>query len=993
MQQTYRHHIQYTARKITRLLNDFAPHIYRQHLPLTVEIAPDGIDPAAYEGWQPLRPGEWWGANDEWRYLHAEATIPVEWAGLRVALFAMIGNTMWNIHTEALLSVNGEVRQGFDPFHREALLTESATGGEQYSFLLRAWTTSFLAANPAPVAQVFQTMELVEVIPEARRLFHSFETALGTAQAIDPDSLEHHQLLNALEAGYQALYTASFGSPEFYASIAGAQAALDAELAKGRSIPARVAATGHAHIDVAWLWRLKNTREKAQHSFGNVLRLMEQYPDFHFTQSQAQLYDYIQQDAPHILAQIQQRVKEGRWEPTGGAWVEPDCNIPSGESLVRQILYGRTLLRNLFGTDSPILWLPDTFGYSWALPQLIMRSGLKYFMTSKISWNQYNRLPYDSFRWRGIDGTEVVTHFLTAYHEHSATYNGEVTPDEVSQTWSRYQQKEVSQEVLTSFGWGDGGGGPTPEMLERLDRMKDHPGLPQVEQGSAAGFFERLASKAEALPVWNGELYFELHRGTYTTQARNKRANRQAELLYHRAEFAAAAAFILMKQPYPKALLDEGWKLILLNQFHDIIPGSSIPAVYVDSALDYVRIMQIGQQVLHDALSALSERWSEEPNLWLVSSGPVQGIRRAGTPPAQAAVILNASERQIETDYLRVQFNALGEITSLFDKTVEREIIPPGALANVLQAFEDRPMDWEAWDIDIYFEDKHTTATPVSIQLVESTPGAATLEVHKRIGASAIVQRITVRADSRRITFHTHIDWQERHTLLKVAFPVDLLAPAATFDIQFGNVERPTHRNTSWDWARFESVGHKWAQLAERDYAVALLNDCKYGYDVHDNVLRLSLLRSPTWPDPKADQGAHEFTYSLFLNPGATLWRTVQEGYAMHDPAYPFVPERAGSPHADLFTLFQVDGTGVILETVKGAEDGRGIIVRLYEAVRHRGNTALRCGFRVAQVIETNLIEEDEREIPIDHATTGDAIPLYFTPYQIRTLRIIPAGE
>jgi alpha-mannosidase len=1013
MWNTYRHQIRLTVEKLESRLQTIAPYVYREQIPLEVGIAPGTEDPTSYSAWGTLRPGEFWGVRNEWRWLRTTTHIPAAWAGRRVAVRFVLADAARAVPAEALVYVDGVLRQGVDPFHHEILLSEAAEGREVHALLLRAWTAYFEEQLPTPAQPIFQGAWLVQVEPTMRTFFHSAEVALGAARAMDTEALEYHRILNAVDAAFLALDWRALGSHDFYESVPAAQGTLDDGL---RDLPLRaetLIATGHAHIDVAWLWRLQNTREKAQHTFANVLRLMEQYPDFHFTQSQAQLYAYVQRDAPDLMAQIKERVQEGRWEVTGGTWVEPDCNLISGESLVRQFLVGRGLFRELFGpgVDTPILWLPDTFGYSWALPQIIKRSGMEYFMTSKISWNQYNRMPYDSFWWRGIDGTEVLTHFMTAPggngNSFGATYNAMVTADEVARTWAMYQQKDAHSEVFTAFGYGDGGGGPTLEMLERLDRMKAHPGLPQVQQRSAVEFFDNLAADAARLPTWNGELYLEYHRGTYTTQARNKHNNRQAELLYQRAEYLAAMA-TLAGHSYPRQALAEGWRLVLLNQFHDIIPGSSIRAVYEDSMRDYARIFEIGRSVIASSLAALAETVAGSPGdvlafdsaphtmrLLMRGQGSVAAftIKRT-TAMVPVTALVSEEGATLENGLIRVTFNLRGEIVSLYDKEVERELIPLGEAANVFQLFEDRPIKWDAWDIDNFFEDSPYPVDGVSFSATSISSTHGEVEIRLRALESTITQTVALRFDSRLLEFRTEVDWQARHKLLKVAFPMDLLTPRATFEIQFGHVERPTHRNTSWDWARFESVGHRWAQLAEGNYAVSLLNTDKYGYDVHNSTLRLSLLRSPSWPDASADLGAQQFTYALLLDPTHDLRLTLRAAHALNQVQELYTldagtanmaghdPRRYEISISDFMTV----------SAVKGAEDGRGLIIRAHESLRHRGKATLRLGFAVSQVFETNLMEEDEAPLPFESTTDGGtAIPLYVTPFQIRTLRVIPA--
>ena len=763
-------------------------------------------------------------------------------------------------------------------------------------------------------------------------------------------------------------------------------------------------ATGHAHIDVAWLWTLDQTRQKAARTFHTVLRLMEQFADYHFTQSQPQLYEFIRQDHPVLFEAIREKVAERRWELIGGMWVEADCNLSGAESLVRQFLLGRRYFREHFGpgAESPVLWLPDVFGYAWALPQLIKQARLDYFFTIKIGWNQYNRLPYDSFWWQGLDGTRVLTHFSTAPENGSAytsTYNAPADPKSVLYAWKNFQQKEVQGEVFMAFGYGDGGGGPTREMLENLGEMARFPGLPQVRQRSAGDFFRDLeATSGPDLPTWNGELYLEYHRGTYTTQSCIKRANRKAEFALHDAEFLTCLASSLdPSYAYPAEAFTRAWQLVCLNQFHDIIPGSSIGEVYVDLLAQYAEVMALAGAARDSALESIAQKVSGD---WLLVNPtsfarsdvvflPVAQPANLPNPtqPVEGGVLVDVGEIPpysitclkvvpahptnairntqhsspdfpvLENSLLRVEFSSAGDITRIFDKANGREVLPPGALANQFQAFEDRPKFWDAWDVDIFYDDKMWLAeAATSLRMVESGPLRWTLEIKRQILNSAITQRISLTHTSARLDFDTRIDWRERHILLKVAFPVEILAPQATYEIQWGNVTRPTHRNTSWDWARFETCAHKWVDLSEGGYGVSLLNDCKYGHDIRDNVMRLTLLRAPTVPDPEADQGEHRFVYSLLPHAGGWEAGTAKEAYCLNDPVISYLssvtsdraalnnPKSITTPHS----LITSSAPNIIIETIKRAEDGNGYIVRFYESQRRRGHVTLTAAFSLS---------------------------------------------
>ena len=725
----------------------------------------------------------------------------------------------------------------------------------------------------------------------------------------------------------------------------------------------------------------------------------------------------------------------------GGTWVEPDINAIGAESLVRQFLLGRGYFRRHFGdVDTPVLWLPDTFGYSWALPQLIKQAGMKYFITHKMSWNQYNQMPNQIFWWQGLDGTRVLTHFLTtpsdwAYLPHATTYNARVSAQEVFGSWENFHQKETYDELLMAYGYGDGGGGPTREMIENVETLKDFPGAPRVRPGTIREFMDRIETEvADDLPVWNGEFYLEYHRGTYTSQARNKRGNRKSEFLLHDAEFLAALAAVATDYAYPHDAVTKAWELICLNQFHDILPGSSIGAVYEDSQRDYQTIRDLGEKVREDALAALAQTLPAATTVVVANPSSFGGRRigllegsinggladASGTPVVTQAVdggtlveltdvapysvtglqatgASAASNRQLsvtqsgsaivlENALLRVELNAGGDLTRVYDKQAGRDVLADGGVGNALLAFEDRPMNFDAWDIDIFYEDRTEKIEGVeSITVVDQGPLRVGVEVARQYRSSQIRQRIYLYADSKRVDFDTWIDWHEHHTLLKTAFPVGVMSPAATFEVQWGNVERPTHSNTSWDLARFETCAHKWADLSETGYGVALLNDCKYGYDIHENVIRLTLLKSATNPDVNADQGEHWMTYSLLPHTGDWHAEVIPAAYDLNDPLILRQVSGGGAGSAPA-SLVSVDAPNVVIETVKQAEDGNGVIVRFYEDQRNRGSVTISAGFPVSQAFRCNLLEENEAQV----AVNGNQVTVDITPYQIISLRLIP---
>ncbi|GCE14882.1 alpha-mannosidase [Tengunoibacter tsumagoiensis] len=1050
------HKIRWTVEKISQRLSLIEHLVYRRRhalppfrflaLSSPLETPPVGIE-VDDSAWTVIKPDEYWG---EWRQnfvLRSTLEIPQEWGNeLPLALSLPIGDAGNFSHPEALAYIDGVSYAACDRHHHEFALRSDWQDGKTHTLALHGWTA---ADGPQGARLLMKPCEVVQIDQPTRDFIATARVALGTVKVIDESVPARGRLLTALDRAFTLLDTHEPLGETFYASVAAAHEALQAGIAQaGAPLDVEVLGTGHAHIDVAWLWTLGQTRRKASRTFHTVDRLMEQFPDYHFTQSQPQLYDYIRQDHPDLFEAIKRRIAEGRWEPIGGMWVEADCNLSGPESLARQFLLGRAFFAEHFGehVDTPVLWLPDVFGYAWALPQLIKQAGLDYFFTIKIGWSQYNRLPYDSFWWQGLDGTRVLTHFSTTKEHGSpwaSTYNGQATPNEIMGTWTNFQQKDLAHDnvtppLLTAFGYGDGGGGPTREMLENLREMKAFPALPQTRQTDVGTFFKQLEeSSGEQLPTWNGELYLELHRGTYTTQSRNKRWNRKSEFLLHDAEFLAAQASLLSTSyRYPAQEITRAWQLICLNQFHDIIPGSSIHDVYVESEQQYQTITELGTGVRNTALQTIADHvagdillanpisferidlafWPRQlpagQHLQSIQTGEpvsvqtgaqgtwidagalepfsITGLQIVKGAQPQAETGLIATEELLENALIRIELNRAGDITRIYDKVREREVLPAGAIANQFQAFEDRPMDWDAWDVDIFYDDKQWLAEPASsIRLVDAGPLRATIEVKRQILHSQYTQLISLNYNSPQLDIETNIDWRERHILLKVAFPVDILSPVATYEIQWGNVQRPTHRNTSWDWARFETCGQKFVDLSEGDYGVSILNDCKYGHDIQENVIRISLLRSPTSPDPEADQGQHRFTYSLLPHAGNLNEVTIQAAYALNDPLLTYTPERqtGKSSVQTLPALVSVDKPNIVIETIKQAEDGNGIIVRLYESQRHRGKVTVSAGFELAEAWHTNLLEKEGELLPVQ----GKQVTLSLKPYEIVTLRLVKA--
>ena len=714
-------------------------------------------------------------------------------------------------------------------------------------------------------------------------------------------------------------------------------------------------------------------------------------------------------------------------------WVEADCNLTSGESLVRQFLYGKRFFKEEFGVDNRILWLPDVFGYSGALPQICRKCGIDYFMTTKLAWNQFDQMPYDTFIWRGIDGTELFTHLITTLDvgqdEKSfyTTYNGYLHPDALIGGWHRYQQKELNNDILVSYGHGDGGGGPTREMLETSIRMsKGVEGLPKVRQVFARTYFDELKDRVEGnrrLPTWEGELYFEYHRGTYTSMARNKRSNRKAEL--HMMDLELLGVLAAPATPYPAAEIDGMWHGILLNQFHDILPGSSIHEVYEVTKKEYEELeTQIGRlsQERIDALVPAGEgvtafnttgfarndvvelgrcsadalrdetgrlypvQHTENGAVVYVENLPAKGMKTFA--PAEAAetsspFCISPDGHGLETPFYTVIFDENGGIARIYDRENDREVLKPGQTGNLFRVYEDKPIYFDNWNIDIYYTEKSWDVTDLqSFTWTERGPVRATLRVERKFSKSTITQDIHFYADLRRIDFETTVDWHEYQHLLKVHFPADVHTDEATFEIQYGNAVRKTHQNTSWDLARFESCGQKWVDVSEGHYGVSLLNDCKYGHSVKDACIGLTLIKSGIEPNRTTDQEVHHFTYSLY--PHAETWKaagTVPQAFFLNQP----VLTAAGGTPGESFGLAAVNVPNVVLETVKQAEDGDGVILRMYECENARTPMTLTWNRPFTRAESCNCLEEaDGQPLKVEE----NRISFTIKPFEIKTIRI-----
>lgn len=948
----------------------------------SVRGEPIGYAEAVRGDFAPIEVGAAWGPPWSTTWFHVQGQVPPTWAGRSVvAVFDLgfQGNTGFTC--EALAWREGRPWRGVDPnhpwlpisesrvdFHLEAAANPTATlSGPISAPSMIAWRES-----PDPAFTLRQA-ELRLRDDGARKLALDFKVLLELAEAM-PHGDRRSEIFEALER------FAGSNDPSVLAPV----------VSRPSTASHRITAVGHAHIDTAWLWPVRETKRKCARSFSTALALMDEFDDYRFACSQPAQYAWMKETYPDVFRRIHEKVRSDRWEPVGAMWVEADCNLPSGEALVRQLLHGKRFFMSEFGYETKVVWLPDVFGYPATLPQLIAEAGCDYFLTQKLSWNELNKPAHHTFIWEGIDGSRIFTHFPPA-----DTYNGDFTAGEVVRSAAGFKDSESSDRSLYLFGRGDGGGGPEPEMLESARRLGNLDGSPIVELGRASDFFTKASSEAHDLTTWLGELYFELHRGTYTTQSRTKRANRRAEQALREAELWSVGA----EHGYPIGELEIAWKRLLLNQFHDILPGSSIDWVYEEAERDLEQVIETAGGLTASAQSKIAGSGANlavfnvnsHARREVVDLG--DRLRVVEAPPCGWAVQDAASVRggqqvvvsegMMENDLLRVRWDERGLLISIWDKEAAREVLAEGAPGNLFQLHDDNPARWDAWDVDIDYRKSAVDLTDLAAQQVEQPGGLrGAVRFTREFGASRLTQRMVLDAGSRVLRFETDVIWQEEHKFLKVAFPVAVRSPNASYEIQFGHVERPTHTNTSWDLARFEVCAHRWADLGEPGYGVALLNDCKYGYDIQGSVMRLSLLRAPTHPDPTADRGGQRFTYALMPHLGD--FREAGVIAAAEDLNAPLRVVKSGLAAGAQRSLIAVDRAQVVIEAVKRAEDSDAIVVRLYESWGGRCRVRLRTTLPARRAALCDLLERERVEV----AVKNGELELDLTPFKILTLKL-----
>lgn len=999
-------HPDYTRARAQQLAERMQKLIYPDRRPVQGIKVAGPVDRIAHaeaqklSKWRPAAVGDRFGPHWVTFWFRLSTTVPKEWAGRRVDL-------LWDSNSEATLWIDGKSAQGLNTQnggHRpDAVLLRKARGGESLSLQVEmACNQKFgVTATGGQLVAIAPTYQLARCEigafdPQAWELYYDFAfladleadlARTGSDPAWAGELLfELNRFANVFDERDRATWKAA------------AAVLKPLYQRKNGSAAHEISAIGHAHIDTAWLWPLAETRRKCERTFSSQTAYMAEYPRYKFACSQAYQYDLIKRRNPDLYARIKASAKRGQWIPVGGTWVEPDCNIPSGESLVRQFLYGQRFFEREFGKRCKEFWNPDVFGYNGQLPQIMRGAGIERFLTQKLSWNRFTKPPHHTFAWQGIDGSEVLAHFPPA-----DTYNAEATVRELRHSVANYKDHDRSRHSFYLFGWGDGGGGPTKRMLEYLHRSADVQGMPRVTFRDSDDFFARLERDCPDLPTIVGELYFELHRGTYTSQAANKRGNRKSEQLLHDVEFLAALAVASGsgRFKYPRAAIDDLWKTVLLNQFHDILPGSSIDLVYEDSRRDYQRVEQEGAALRDGALAALAGRGRrggeqvivnttgfdrtevvEIDGRLAVASVPSCGLGTQVDPGDAVAVTENGKSWVLENGQLRVVASRHGRITSLIEKSTGREALAGDA--NVFQLFDDQPTVWEAWDVDpFHLETRRDCGPAASAELATQSPLRAEVRFEHPVGrGSTLVQTVRLDAHARRVEVHCEVDWQERQKFLKVAVPVNVRAMNATYDMQFGSVERPTHFNTPGDLAQYEVPLHKWMDLGEHGFGVALLSESKYGGSTLGNVMRLSLLRGTTYPDPGADIGRHRFSYAIL--PHAGNWRdagVVAEAYAFN---HPLLAGGGSAVEAGGRSFASVDTPNLVIDTIKKAEDEDAVVVRLYECHGARGRARLRVGWQAKSAAFCNLLEDDQRPAKL----RGGSVDLEYRPFQVISVKV-----
>ncbi|MGJ5756450.1 alpha-mannosidase [Streptomyces puniciscabiei] len=993
--------------RLRRVLDErIRPAVYPESVPLQVAVWHAPGEPVPVEEGlaaepNPVEVGARWGAPWGTSWFRVTGTVPEAWAGRTVEALLDLGfdENMPGFQCEGLVyRPDGTPVKGLNPRNQWVRVGAPVAGGEEVVLHIEAASNpvilDYRPFRPTRLGDkdtaghepqyTLTRMDLAVFDETVWQLVMDLEV-LGELMAELPvDSARRHDILRAVERALDAVDLQD---------VNGTADRARAELTGVLSAPAvpsahRISAVGHAHIDSAWLWPLRETVRKVARTTSNMTALIEDEPEFVFAMSQAQQWAWVKQHRPEVWARVKKAVAEGRFVPAGGMWVESDTNMPGSEAMARQFVHGKRFFLDEFGIENEEAWLPDTFGFAAGLPQIIRAAGSRWLLTQKISWSQTNRFPHHTFQWEGIDGTRIFTHFPPV-----DTYNCSMKGSELAHAARNFKDKGRARHSLAPTGWGDGGGGTTREMVAKAARLRDLEGSATVVWETPRAFFEKAEAEYPEPPVWVGELYLELHRATLTSQAKTKQGNRRSEHLLREAELWAATAAVRTGFPYPYEELDRIWKTVLLHQFHDILPGSSIAWVHREARATYERIAAELNDIVRAAQRALAGDGDRD---LVFNSAPHP---RAAVAAGGAAVPAVTGHTRLaprgnggfvlDNGLLRIGIDPRGLVVSAYDITADRETIAPGKSANLLQLHPDFPNMWDAWDVDAFYRNTVTDLTQADE--VSAGEDGMSVRIVRSFGASRVTQELSLPPGERRLVIDTEVDWHETEKFLKLAFPLDLHAERYAAETQFGHVFRPTHTNTSWEAAKFEACNHRFVHLKEPGWGVAVVNDSTYGHDVTRAVrtdgdrgttttVRVSLLRAPRFPDPETDQGVHRFQHALV--PGASIADAVREGWRIN------LPERHVTGAHDVAPLVTADDDAVVITAVKLADDGSGdVVVRFHEAHGGRARATLTAGFEVADVTVTDLLERPagEGEPPV---RDGRRIAVALRPFQLMTLRL-----
>ncbi|WP_433257933.1 alpha-mannosidase [Streptosporangium sp. CA-135522] len=991
--------------RLRRVLDErIRPAVYPASVPLDVAVwhAPGEPVPVA-EGLaaspSPIAVGDAWGAPWGTSWFTVTGTVPADWAGRTVEAVLDLGfdENMPGFQCEGLVyRPDGSPVKGLNPRNQWVRVGAPVQGGEEVRLHIEAASNPVILDYHPFLPTKLGDEETAGSEPQyrlARMDLTIFDEAvwqlvidlevLGELMAELPvDGARRWELLRAVERALDAIDLQD---------VNGTAAAARAELAGVLATPAapsahRISAVGHAHIDSAWLWPLRETVRKVARTTSNMTALLEDEPEFVFAMSQAQQWAWIKEHRPEVWARVVKAVAEGRFVPTGGMWVESDTNMPGSEAMARQFVHGKRFFLDEFGVENEEAWLPDTFGFAAGLPQIIKAAGSKRLLTQKISWSQVNKFPHHTFLWEGIDGTRIFTHFPPV-----DTYNCSMKGSEIAHAARNFKDKGVARHSLAPTGWGDGGGGTTREMVAKAARLRDLEGSATVVWETPTEFFAKAEAEYPAPPVWVGELYLELHRATFTSQAKTKQGNRRSESLLREAELWAATAATRVGSEYPHERLDRIWKTVLLHQFHDILPGSSIAWVHREAEKTYAAVAAELNEIIDGAQRALAGNPGSGELVFNAAPHARNGVPAGGAAAVPAPALTAELRTRGEGGYvlddglLRVEIDGRGLVVSAYDLRAERETVAPGHAANLLQIHPDFPNMWDAWDVDQFYRNTVTDLVDADEVAPGEEPGS--VRVVRSFGASRVTQVLTVEAG--RLDIRTEVDWHETEKFLKLAFPLDVHADRYASENQYGHAFRATHTNTSWEAAKFEACNHKFVHVEEPGWGVALITDSTYGHDVTRTVrasdpgttttLRVSLLRAPRFPDPETDQGLHRFRHALV--PGAAIGDAVREGWFLN------LPERRVPGDAEVAPLVTVDDDAVVVTAVKLADDGSGdVVVRFHESRGGRARARVSTGFAATGVTVTDLLERPLADADGPDLIDG-SVAVSLRPFELVTLR------